>query len=708
MRSKLSFLITPLLFCQGFIFGQHNGNALEIDLTSEIVAPKHYIIPKATSPITVDGFDNDSAWSNTIYTDAFIDIEGKKDVPYQTRVKMLWDEDFLYFFAEIEEPHIWGDIKKRDAIIYYNNDFEVFIDPSNDTRNYGEIEINALNTVWDLQLDKPYRVGGKAEFYWNLPELQSAVQVFGTLNNPSDIDSMWTLELAVPMNSMVELKNKPRTKPKEGEIWRINFSRVEWDHDINDGVYSRKKENGNYLPEYNWVWSNQGVINMHEPEKWGYLQFTEKGNSSDVHPIKEEDEIYIQALYSIFRKVHKGELSYLKLEEAGSETLISARLSKSEKVSIRLHKTNIAYEISLTSPLSRIEYWINASGELSKHPEKEIINLPAKKFIFATWAHGDQTFNSEKWNKKLDNYKALGITEVLIGGSAEFLQPLVNLAATKDMKIHAWMWTLNRPGDSTCMQHPEWYSVNRKGDNSLDYRAYVDYYQWLSPFHPEAREYIKGNVQELTKVKGLASIHLDYVRYVDVILGAQLQPKYGLVQDHEMPEYDYGYHPLAIKAFKKQFGYSPLELKNPELSAEWRQFRLDAITSLVNECVALADEAKVNITAAVFPYPEMSRHMVRQAWDDWNLDAAYPMLYQNFYNESIEWIGFATKTDVNKVDFPIIAGLYLPAFKNAKELEKGILQALYNGANGVSLFQADNLTEEQQEVMKKLNQQLNN
>ena len=331
-----------------------------------------------------------------------------------------------------------------------------------------------------------------------------------------------------------------------------------------------------------------------------------------------------------------------------------------------------------------------------------------QKFIFATWANGGNNFDKDLWKVKLDQYKELGISEVLVGGSPEFLNQLVSLAKENEIKIHAWMWTLNRPNDTIANKHPEWYAVNRQGKNSLEYRAYVDYYQWLSPFHPEVREYIKSNVRKLTKIEGLASIHLDYVRYVDVILGADLQPKYDIVQDHEMPEYDYGYHPLAREGFKEIFGYDPIDLEHPELSTEWRQYRLNAITSLVNELVDIAHENGHKITAAVFPFPEMSRQMVRQAWNDWNLDAAYPMLYQNFYRENINWIGFATKQGVNDVDFPIFSGLYSPALKDPKDLEKAIRIAKENGAHGISIFTADNLNDIQKEVLIRLHKEFIN
>ena len=325
-------------------------------------------------------------------------------------------------------------------------------------------------------------------------------------------------------------------------------------------------------------------------------------------------------------------------------------------------------------------------------------------FTFSTWTNGGNEFNQEKWEAKILAYKELGITEILVSGSPEMLIDLVPFAKEYNIRVHAWMWTLNRPGDPIANKHPDWYAVNRNGQNSLEYRAYVDYYQWLSPFHPDAREHIKNNVRKLTKVKGLASIHLDYVRYPDVILGADLQPKYGIVQDKEMPEYDYDYHPLARAGFKEIFDKDPMDLPYPEQSTEWRQFRLNAITSLVNELVEIAHETGHKMTAAVFPFPEMSRQMVRQAWNDWNLDAAYPMLYQNFYRENINWIGFATEQGVRDVSFPIFAGLYMPGLKDPEDLKKAIRLAIEKGAKGISLFTADNLSEGQIETIKSFTQ----
>ncbi len=327
------------------------------------------------------------------------------------------------------------------------------------------------------------------------------------------------------------------------------------------------------------------------------------------------------------------------------------------------------------------------------------------KFTFSSWVNAGGKFKKKTWEKRISFYDSLGISEILVGGSPEVLEKIIPIANQKNIKVHGWMWTMNRPGDTIAKKHPEWYAVNRNGQNSLEYRAYVNYYQWISPFHPEARKHIINNAKKIMQVKGLASVHLDYVRYPDVILGADLQPKYNLVQETEMPEYDYDYHPLARAGFKKIFDKDPMDFKHPELSTEWRQYRLNAITSLVNEIVDIAHSKNQKVTAAVFPFPEMSRQMVRQAWNDWNLDTAYPMLYQNFYRENINWIGFATKQGVSDVNFPIVSGLYAPALRNPKDLEKAINIAKENGAKGISIFTADGLTKEQQAVFVRMKKQ---
>ncbi len=245
---------------------------LDTAKTAAYVAPSHYLAYRADSPIIVDGKLDDKAWQAAPWTDDFIDIEGnKRPKPrFQTRVKMLWDDKYFYIAAQMEEPHVWGTLTKHDSIIFQDNDFEVFIDPAGSNHHYGEFEINALNTGWDLLLKKPYRDGGPADNGWEIPGLKTAVHIDGTLNDPRDTDKGWSVEIAMPWEVLGKLSAARPAPPKDGDRWRVNFSRVEWLHEVVGGKYKKVPK----MPEDNWVWSPQGVVDLHRPEMWGYVQFS--------------------------------------------------------------------------------------------------------------------------------------------------------------------------------------------------------------------------------------------------------------------------------------------------------------------------------------------------------------------------------------------------------------------------------------------------
>jgi hypothetical protein len=233
--------------------------------------PKRYTCKRSRGAVDIDGLLSEPAWTRAPWTDFFVDIEGedKPQPRFTTRAKMLWDDRYLYIAASLQEPHVWATLKEHDKIVYYDNDFEVFIDPDGDRRAYYEVEINALNTIFDLFLERTYIDGGPAHHDWNLKGLKTAVYVDGTLNDSSDVDGGWTIELALPWHSLAEHAGK-RAPPGNGDVWRVNFSRVEWRHRIIDGRYERVPDTS----EDNWVWSPQGRINMHLPERWGYVVFS--------------------------------------------------------------------------------------------------------------------------------------------------------------------------------------------------------------------------------------------------------------------------------------------------------------------------------------------------------------------------------------------------------------------------------------------------
>ena len=169
-----------------------------------LVQPRSYVAYRTEGALKIDGKLDESSWQKAKETEAFEDISGAgfAEPKYKTTAKMLWDDDFLYVGAILEEPNIDAKLTQRDTIIYYDNDFEVFIDPDSDGHNYFEIEVNAKNVLFDLMLDKPYRVGGDFFLQWDCPGIQSAIYIDGTLNNPKDTDKMWSVEMAIPRQAL--------------------------------------------------------------------------------------------------------------------------------------------------------------------------------------------------------------------------------------------------------------------------------------------------------------------------------------------------------------------------------------------------------------------------------------------------------------------------------------------------------------------------
>lgn len=260
--------------------------------------PKNYVVQHTDDLLKINGNLAEDAWQKAAWTTDFVDIEGSlKPLPtLQTRVKMLWNDSTLFIAAELQEPQIWATQTHHDDIIFKDNDFEVFIDPDNNTHQYFEIEINAINKIFDLFLPKPYRNGGDALIGWDVEGLKTGVEIVGSLNDPAHKDKGWTVEMAIPLSSL--RMGFPFKMPEEGTQWRINFSRVEWDTKVESNKNIKLKDaSGRDLPEHNWVWSAQGVINMHYPERWGYLQFSRKADAVFTMPFSEEQRKYLWLIY---------------------------------------------------------------------------------------------------------------------------------------------------------------------------------------------------------------------------------------------------------------------------------------------------------------------------------------------------------------------------------------------------------------------------
>jgi hypothetical protein len=346
MKRNILMFAALLLASPVILLAQQTDEKLAPILT----VPKAYTILKTSEPITIDGKNDESVWSKAAWSEPFEDIEGKpeKKPVTSTRFKLLWDNENLYVYSRFDEEHIWATLKEHDQSIFQDNALEMFIDPDGDTHNYMEFQINAFAAIWDLLLNKPPRNGGPSVTDWDIKGLKKAVFIDGTLNNPSDKDKFWGIELAVPLRTFRFGGNN--SMPKVGSTWKMNITRVHREVDIKDGAYVKKLgTNGRPVqPRYS-CWSVPGLINFHYPERWGIVCFADE-NETNLQFLNEEAEklkllvwkyYYLQQEYKGKNGKYATEIATLKKDFPG--------VSFSDSQALKLTATDLQFTLQAES-----------------------------------------------------------------------------------------------------------------------------------------------------------------------------------------------------------------------------------------------------------------------------------------------------------------------------------------------------------------------
>lgn len=614
-------------------------------------APPTYVCQRTTQELSIDGKGDERDWQHALRLSPLRDIEGAA-IPHRTDIRMLWDDRYLYVLADMQEPHLWATLTERDSIIYHDPDFEVFIDPDGDTRNYIELEINALNTVWDLFLTAPYRTANHALHDWNIPGLKHAVHRRGTLNTPGNTDEGWSVELAIPWESITAHSNHPRRTepPAAGTTMRMNFSRVNWhvqpDASAPCGYSKRTDAQGNPLPETNHVWAPTGVINIHCPEHWGYVRLSDKPAGSGY------ESMPLPPAYGAQRRLFAWYNAQLAHRDQHGQ--FSATLQHAGVTPLLLTPQHFVAE-SIAENGQRLT--LDSHGMLSTTPATHD-RPPLYLWVQGGQREGDTAW----WQQHFANIAGAGIHSVIIGGNCQQLAALTPLARQHGLQVYAWLWALNRPQDTTALQHPDWYAVNRHGKSchAPADRPYVEYYQFLCPTSEGALNHLLTEVDKLAAIPGLTGIQLDYMRLPDVILPRGLWEKYGLVMDRELPEYDYCYCDRCKAHFAKQFKRG-INIHS-DTDSDWREFRLQSVARVANTLCERIRSHNLRAACAVFPTPQIAAQLVRQDWSRFHLDLALPMVYYSFYNESAAWSAACTTAAHQQTAerLPVAPGLHLP------------------------------------------------
>jgi hypothetical protein len=185
--------------------------------------PRTHRVFRTTEKIIVDGKLDEPAWQKIASTGRFARTTGG-NAKSQTWAKMLWDDEHLYIAFHCSDSDIRSPYTKRDDPLWQTDAVEVFLDPSGKGENYYELQVSPANVIFDAFFPRrrpPPDRGGDLGYTANL---KTGVFVDGTLNRPGDTDKSWVAEMAIPFK---DIRFAPNTPPKEGDVWRANFIRVE-------------------------------------------------------------------------------------------------------------------------------------------------------------------------------------------------------------------------------------------------------------------------------------------------------------------------------------------------------------------------------------------------------------------------------------------------------------------------------------------------
>lgn len=218
-----------------------------------------YLCRRIKGPITIDGDIDKAVWREIRPFPPFQLYDGSAPASRQTLAKACWDGEFLYFAFDCEDPDIWGTMRERDDPIYQEEVVEIFLSFPGELTTYYEFEVSPHNVVFDTLIRNPTgrREEWTSNIAWNCRGLKTAVRVFGTLDDRTDMDERWQVEVAIPFAALLEREG---ASVRAGDMWRGNVYRID----------------RTPTPEFS-AWSPPFGPSFHMPQRFGKLMFVEDG-----------------------------------------------------------------------------------------------------------------------------------------------------------------------------------------------------------------------------------------------------------------------------------------------------------------------------------------------------------------------------------------------------------------------------------------------
>ena len=278
-----------------------------------------------------------------------------------------------------------------------------------------------------------------------------------------------------------------------------------------------------------------------------------------------------------------------------------------------------------------------------------------ERFSVYVWQNIGAAMDMDTLQSYYHIWKDNGITGVCIETrSLEQLREAAARAHAEGLEYHAWVPSMLRSG----LPH-DWYAVNRLGQSADDNPSYVTNYRFLDPANPEVQAYLVEQYLEVAKIPDVDYVRLDFIRYPDVILASALSELYGVETPGEYAPADYCYCSHCTQTFLEQTGIDITRSADPSLVPQWAQFRCDQLTLFVDRVARAVHEVGKKVSVDVFPGPySYAEHMVRQQWNQWTVDMFFPMNYNEYYGEKLEWLDSMVKEEVQAAgQIPVMSGL---------------------------------------------------
>ncbi|HVW00202.1 MAG TPA: PQQ-dependent sugar dehydrogenase, partial [Planctomycetaceae bacterium] len=227
----------------------------------------------ANGPIEIDGKADEDAWKHAAVVEQFTLpwLQDKaRPAKTATRARLLWDREYFYFFADMDDTDLYADVREHDGQTWDNDVFEIFLKPADDKPGYYEFQVNAAGATLDAFF--PRRGAGGFGRFKNDADfhLEAKVKLRGTLNKWTDKDEGWSVEGRIPWRDFM----KTGGRPKVGETWKYELCRYDYSVDFEGPELSNTNRK-----------SSLNHPNFHQWEDYSTLKFVGPDPKQSARPV---------------------------------------------------------------------------------------------------------------------------------------------------------------------------------------------------------------------------------------------------------------------------------------------------------------------------------------------------------------------------------------------------------------------------------------